>query len=160
MQTIKALQQQFPYPGKLTWIGLRPSPKQALLCVAEVRADTRSGLLGDRYSGRSGKRQVTLLQQEHLAVIAALTGKPVTPAMLRRNLVVHGINLQALLKQPVQIGTAVLLITGHCHPCSRMENIFGPGGYNALRGHGGVTAQVITNGMMHIGDAVIKLQIS
>ena len=149
--------QRFPKKGKLIWIGLRTGYKQPLLSVSEAMADTKSGLIGDHYNGRSGKRQVTLIQQEHLVIIESLTGIRITPQMLRRNLVVEGINLLALKKQKFRIGEAVFLATGPCHPCSRMEKILGYGGYNAMRGHGGITAQVMIDGKIHIDDQVIPL---
>jgi MOSC domain-containing protein YiiM len=64
------------------------------------------------------------------------------PATLRRNLVVSGINLVALKGQRFQIGDAVLEGTSFAHPCSRMEEVLGQGGYNAMRGHGGLCARV------------------
>ena len=155
MQTINTLKEQFSKPGRLNWIGLRPSRRQTLISVAEVLADVDQGLEGDRYQGRSGKRQVTLIQQEHLKVIESFTGKPVTAEMLRRNLVIEGINLQALHNQTLRIGEAFFLVTGFCHPCSRMEEVLGPGGYNAMRGHGGLTARVVVSGMIRVGDDVL-----
>lgn len=154
---IKQLQQQFRQPGKLQWIGLRPGKGLPLASVSEVLADPAEGLQGDHYHGRSGKRQVTLIQYEHFYVIEQLTGQAVTPAMLRRNLVVAGINLLALNKQYFQIGDAVFLATGHCHPCSRMEKVLATGGYNAMRGHGGLTAQVVEKGSIRVGDEVVAL---
>jgi MOSC domain-containing protein YiiM len=148
---------QFPSHGELQWIGIRPGQKQPLISLLEVLADTASGLTGDHYQGSSGNRQVTLIQQEHLSVIESLTGKPVTAQMLRRNLLVKGINLLAMKKQQFRIGEAVFLATGLCPPCSRMETVLGPGGYNAMRGHGGITAQVISNGTIRICDKVIPL---
>ena len=148
------LSKQFTKRGRLVEIGLRPAHKQPLISVSEVMADEQYGLIGDRYQGKSGKRQVTLIQQEHLAVIEAITGSQISAAMLRRNLVIAGINLLALNKQQFRIGEAVFLATGLCHPCSRMEQIIGPGGYNAMRGHGGLTAQVLSSGLIRIGDEV------
>ena len=148
------LSTQFAKPGKLVEIGLRPVYKQAMISVSEVMADTQHGLIGDRYQGKSGKRQVTLIQLEHLAVIDALTEAHVTAALLRRNLVIAGINLLALNKQQFRIGEAIFLATGLCHPCSRMEQVIGLGGYNLMRGHGGLTAQVLSGGMIRIGDDV------
>lgn len=145
--------------GSLVWIGLRPARRGALLTVAEARADPTSGLEGDHFAGRTNRqRQVTLIQAEHLSVIAALLGQPVEAAQLRRNLAVAGINLLALKGQLVSIGDVLLRINGHCHPCSRMEASLGPGGYDAMRGHGGVTAEVVRGGVLRVGDRVMRAQ--
>jgi len=144
-------------PGRLQWIGLRPARRAAMLAVPEAMLDPVDGLAGDRWSGRpGGNRQVTLIQAEHLAAIGAFLGRaPVPPELLRRNLVVAGLNLLAMSGERMRIGTGVHLeVTGACHPCSRMEEVLGPGGYNAVRGHGGVTARVLEGGRVRLGDAV------
>ena len=153
-QNITELMQIFPRSGEVVWIGVRPERGAAMQVVDEVMADQRTGLIGDRYSGTSGKRQVTLIQWEHLTVLAALTGQSVSPELLRRNIVIKGINLLALKNQSFQIGNVVLKTTGLCQPCSKMETILGAGGYNAMRGHGGITAQVLQGGLIHLGDSV------
>jgi MOSC domain-containing protein YiiM len=110
--------------------------------------------LTEDYRSR-GDRQVTLIQAEHLPVIAALCGLDgVTPDMLRRNLVVSGISLRALKDKRFTIGSVQLLGTGECVPCSHMEESLGIGGYNAMRGHGGITARVLSEGRIHVGDTV------
>ncbi|MEM1298395.1 MAG: MOSC domain-containing protein [Pseudomonadota bacterium] len=112
-----------------------------------------TGLEGDRRA-TAGKRAVSLIQAEHLPVISDLAGAEAPPEALRRNLVVAGVNLLALRKAEFRIGTAILRGTGICAPCSRMEETLGHGGYNAVRGHGGITAEVLTPGTISIGDAV------
>jgi MOSC domain-containing protein YiiM len=125
--------------------------------VDEAGLAPEYGLAGDRYSG-TGLRQVTLIQAEHLAAIGAFLGTgPVDAALIRRNIVVQGINLLALKGRRFQLGSAVLQATGECHPCSRMEEIFGPGGYNAVRGHGGITARVVAAGIVRVGEAIRRL---
>ena len=149
---ISFLTQQFPTNGELVWIGVRPARKQAMISVKEISLDIENGLEGDHYSGRSCKRQVTIFQWEHLAVLESFTGKIITPDLIRRNLVIRGINLYALKKLTFQIGTAVFKTTGLCHPCSRMETELGKGAYNAMRNHGGITTQIIRSGLIKTGD--------
>lgn len=152
---MKGILQSIPYTGQIEWIGLRPQKRGALASVQNARLTPEEGLAGDHYSGRSGKRQVTLVQAEHLPAVAAILRKDKTdPALTRRNIVVSGINLLALKGQQFRMGEALLEYTGECHPCSRMEENFGPGGYNAMRGHGGITAKVIEGGTIAVGDVV------
>ena len=117
--------------------------------------------MGDHARPRpGGKHQITLLQHEYLPVLASVLGAPapLDPARLRRNLIVSGLNLLALKDRRVQIGDAVILeITGECHPCSRMKEELGPGGYNAMRGHGGLTARIEWGGRLRVGGAVRML---
>lgn len=155
-QTIKAMMDCLPQRGRVEWIGLRPARRAAMLSVDEVRCSPGQGLVGDRYAGSSGRRQVTLVQAEHLEAIARFVGRdrPLTGQDLRRNLVVAGINLLALKGRAFAVGGVQLEVTGLCHPCSRMEETLGPGGYNAVRGHGGITARVLVGGRVAVGDPV------
>jgi MOSC domain-containing protein YiiM len=158
METLHELTRRHPRQGKVVWIGLRSARRQPMTTVESVEADTSQGMVGDRYQGKRGTRQVTLIQAEHLRVLAALTGQDsIAPETLRRNIVVSGINLLALKDQRFQIGDAVLEFTGLCHPCSHMEEVLGPGGYNAMRGHGGITARVVSAGHIRSGDSLTAL---
>ncbi|QSX75279.1 MOSC domain-containing protein [Lysobacter arenosi] len=153
------LMAMLPRQGRVEWIGLRPKREVAMDAVTQVIAQTGAGLVGDRYSGGSGERGITLIQAEHLPVIAALSGHDaVAPATLRRNLVVSGLPLVALKGRRFRIGEVVLEGTDDCDPCSRMEAALGAGGYNAMRGHGGLCARILDGGTIHLGDAVVALQ--
>jgi MOSC domain-containing protein YiiM len=158
MNSLSDLLSRFPYPGEVVWIGLRPERRADIIPCEAATALAGRGLEGDHYAGRSGSRGITLVQAEHLAVLGALLRRdPVDPAVLRRNLVVSGVNLTALKGQRFRIGTAVLEGTGPCPPCSRMEEALGPGGYNAMRGHAGANARVVKSGMIRLGDTVVPL---
>ena len=154
------LMNKFTQAGLVQWISVRPATRQAVEIIEETTARIGTGLEGDRYRGNAdSKRQVTLIQAEHIAAVASFLGKTeIEPSLLRRNIVVKGINLYALKNQQIQIGEAVLEMTGLCHPCSRMEAALGQGGYNAMRGHGGITTRVIKEGKIKVGDSVTVLK--
>ena len=155
--SLRRLMARFPRAGRLDWIGLRPRSRVPVLVVQSAEASCDRGLVGDRHleRGGGGKRQVTLIQAEHIVAVARMIGRDnIDPGILRRNLVVSGINLLALKDHEFRIGAAAFRFTGPCHPCSRMEEALGHGGYNALRGHGGITAAVTNGGAVRVGDSV------
>jgi len=157
-RTLLERMRHVPQRGSVRWIGLRAAHGEPMREVEQAVALTSRGLVGDRASQatRGGKRQVTLLQEEHLPVIAALTGRLVlAPSCLRRNLVVRGINLMALKTLQFHIGTEVILAgTGPCEPCGKMDTALGDGGFQAMRGHGGITTRVVRGGTIRVGDEV------
>ncbi len=168
MLDLRYLTRQSHRTGVLQAIYVRPQRGVAALAVEAVGAVEARGLIGDRTADRprsttgGSRRQVTLIQSEHIPLIARWSGhEALDAAILRRNLVIAGVNLVAarspFADQPmrVHIGDAVVLVvTGECAPCSKMEEALGPGGYNAMRGHGGVTARIVHGGMLRIGDSV------
>ncbi len=159
MPTVTPLQSLFeslPQTGRVDWRGMRRGRVEPMVEVPQAHISPGAGLEGDRYQGRTtGRRQVTLIQHEHLPVIAACVHRGVVePALLRRNIVVSGINLLALKDKTFRIGQALLEYTGPCEPCSKMERFLGPGGFNAMRGHGGITARVLESGDVAVGNTV------
>jgi MOSC domain-containing protein YiiM len=146
-------------PGQLAWIGLRPARRAPILAPDSAILTTARGISGDHYdTRRDGPRQVTLIAMEDLAAIAAFVGRTeVAPELVRRNLVTRGINLWALKDRRFRVGAALLEGSGDCAPCGFMEENLGPGGYNAVRGHGGITARVLEGGEIRIGDVVERV---
>jgi MOSC domain-containing protein YiiM len=123
--------------------------------VESVRAIATRGLDGDHRMEKTpgSARQITLISEEFIQQIACFTGRDdIDPALLRRNLVVRDINLNALRHQRFQIGEAVFEATALCHPCSRMEEALGKGGVAAMIGHGGVCARILRTGTISVGD--------
>ncbi|GAB4197359.1 MAG: MOSC domain-containing protein [Thermoflexibacter sp.] len=156
MKTIEQLIQCLPQIGQVTWVSIRPERGGQVKVLEEVEVVENKGLAGDHYKGKvDSKRHVTLIQAEHLQAVASMLGREsIDPALTRRNIVVKGINLLALQNKQFQIGEAILETTGLCYPCSRMEENLGEGGYNAMRGHGGITARIVKGGKVRIGDEV------
>lgn len=190
--TLQRISQTLPQVGKLEAIVLRPAPRanatfaQSALAIKGVGLHTdRLGstllqklsfedqahtlanfelptLLASQHLRGLSSRQVTLIQSEHIALLAQWMKLPnLLATSLRRNLVVSNINLLAIKplfkhqQHYLQIGDVLLEITGACTPCSRMETLLGVGGYNAMRGHGGVNAKIICGGQLTVGDAVV-----
>ena len=146
--------------GRVDWLGIAPVSRASIAAQSEVEI-VAGGIQGDHHCRpkRASKRQVTLIQAEHLAVVAALLGRDsIDPHLLRRNIVVSGISLAGLRYQTFRIGDAVLVGSGSCPPCSRMEENLGPGGYAAMLGHGGITATVQIPGRVRVGDTVTILK--
>ncbi len=146
-------------PGVVTWLGIRPARLAPMLTPPAILLTPGQGVEGDHYaSATQGARQVTVIQAEHLAAIGSYLGQDsVPPELLRRNVVVRGINLAALKGRAFRLGRAVLESSGECHPCSKMERLLGIGGYNAVRGHGGIVARVLEGGEVRLGDLILVL---
>lgn len=146
--------------GRLEWIGLRPARKEPMQVVTEVEAIEGLGLAGDRrcQGSRGSARQMTIISLESIDTVARLLKKDrIAPELLRRNLVVSGINLTALRHQRFQIGEAIFEATAQCHPCLRMEQALGKHGVAAMLGHGGLCAKIIKGGIIELGDKVMHL---
>jgi MOSC domain-containing protein YiiM len=159
MKTLRDLHTPPHIAGRIEAIIVRGSSREPARAITATVAVAGVGLADDRLGQRSeaelSTRQVTLIQHEHLPVIAQLARVEKVDAVgLRRNLVVSGINLLALKNARLQVGAAVLEIMGRCQPCSRMEEAIGPGGYAAMRGHGGMTSRVLSGGEIRVGDPV------
>ena len=157
MENVLDLKQTFPNSGRVDWIGIATERLGDISVLHSVHVEVGTGIQGEHHANSSrSKRQVTLFQAEYLPVLALLIQQErVDPRVLRRNIVVSGINLNALKTLPFRIGDAVLCGSGPCPPCSRMEANLGTGGYAAMLGHGGITATVQTAGEIRVGDRVV-----
>ena len=147
--------------GKLEWIGLRRERKGEVLQVSSVVALETLGLEGDHRCLKipGSARQVTIISREYIQQIADELGIPaINPALLRRNLVISGMDMDQLRFQRLQIGGAIFETSALCHPCSRMNEALGPAGKQAMMGRGGLCAKIIQGGNIAVGDAVVRLQ--
>jgi MOSC domain-containing protein YiiM len=153
---IKELMTNYGRSGQVVFIAIRKERKAPVTVLDGVDAIAYEGLSGDRYQNNGGSRQVTLIQQEHLDAVASFLGQEfIDPRLVRRNIVVKGLNLLSLKNKRFRIGRALMEYSGECHPCSRMEEALGAGGYNAMRGHGGITARVMESGRIEVGSSLV-----
>lgn len=154
---MRELMAEVPMVGRVDWIGVRPARREPMRVVASARAVASRGLEGDRrMEGRpGGSRQVSLIQAEHLEVVARILGRNrVAPELVRRNLVISGVSVPGLAGLRFRVGEAELEGVKGCAPCSRMRENLGAGGYHAMRGHGGIVARVLRDGLVRVGDEV------
>lgn len=158
--TMAELTQHFHTIGQVEWIGLRTARREKMLSIQQAELIPGTGLKGDRFKGNlKSKRQVSLIQAEHLQAMAQMLKlDELPPELLRRNIVVSGVNLLSLKGMQFRLGSATLAMSGLCHPCSRMEETFGPGGYNVVRGHGGIIARVIHGGKVAVGSELSDIR--
>ncbi|MDO6748443.1 MOSC domain-containing protein [Gilvimarinus sp. 1_MG-2023] len=147
-------------PGRLEWIGLRTERRGDVRSVGSVVALAELGLEGDHRSTKTpgSGRQVTIISVEFIEMICRFAGRDsISPAWLRRNLLVSGINLNLLRHQRVRVGGAILEPAALCHPCSRMNEVLGPGGAAAMYGFGGLCAKIVEGGVITVGDSIERL---
>ena len=149
--------------GRLVSIYVAPTAGAPVVRLARAEALAGRGLAGDRYAAGAGSfsrwpgrgRAVTLVASEALAEAETLFGVRVSAGEHRRNLVVAGVDLRALLGGAFRIGGATFEGARVCAPCrylvraTAQERIF-----EALVGRGGIRAEVVSGGTFGEGDAV------
>ena len=144
--------------GKLEWIGVRES-KGNVRSINSVFAIEELGLEGDKITLKSSKkRQVTLMQMEHISVILSLAQEDNLDKInkiqyyFKRNLLISKYNIQNLKGKYFSIGDAKFFGTGDCKPCKKIENLLGKRVLDALQGMGSITAIVVESGMIKVND--------
>lgn len=131
--------------------------------VQRVRAVPDRGLEGDRYFLGAGSfsrwpgsgRAVTLIEQEALDAIRREWGTDLSGGLSRRNIVTAGISLAALDGRVFRVGTALLRGARLCAPCRYLERRIAPGLMEAMRGRGGLRADVLEAGEIAAADAIV-----
>jgi MOSC domain-containing protein YiiM len=124
--------------------------------VTELRCVAGRGLEGDRYFDYEPdyKGQVTFFAAEVYDALCERLGvhdRP--PAVLRRNILTRGLDLNALIGVEFGLQGVRFLGTEESRPCDWMNLAFGPGARAALKGHGGLRAKVLSHGTLRCGPA-------
>jgi len=131
-----------------------------LVEVEQVECVAGSGIRGDRfYDYRDEyKGQITFFSLEifdRLAQHLGLTNK--SPGALRRNVIVSGVELNDLIGEEFSIQGVRLRGTAHCKPCYWLDQAVAPGTEKFLQGNGGLRAQILSDGVIVVGDAQLVL---
>lgn len=127
-----------------------------LLEVSQIECVAGCGIRGDRfYDYRDDyKGQITFFSFEVFENLSAhfqLTNK--SAGDLRRNVIVSGVDLNDLIGEAFSIQGVRLRGTAHCKPCYWMNQAIAPGAEEFLQGNGGLRAQILSDGVIAVGDA-------
>lgn len=131
----------------------RPPGNHPLLEVAEVQCVAGQGIRGDRFFGFQPdyKGQITFFAFEtYLTLCQQLGIQNRHPGVFRRNVITGGIDLNALVGQVFELQGIRFQGVSECSPCYWMNQAFGPGAENALRGRGGLRARILSNGTLRV----------
>ena len=128
----------------------------------EVRAVAGKGLEGDRYFSQTGTysnqpgsgRDVTLIEIEAIEALKRDYGIELNPGESRRNIVTRGVPLNHLVGREFKIGEVTLRGTRLCEPCSHLQKLTYQGVMRGLVHRGGLRAEIVTSGMLQVGDAI------
>ena len=117
--------------------------------------------MGDRYFDGTGTfsaserhgQQLTLIEGEVLDALRA-DGLALTPADARRNVVTRGVDLNALVGRAFRVGTARCVGRRLCEPCSHLQRLTGRAVLRPLVHRGGLRADILDSGVVHVGDTI------
>jgi MOSC domain-containing protein YiiM len=139
--------------GRVEAIWIKRAHRGPMDSVQEATLVSDKGVAGS--VDRSRRRQVTLLESEAWAACMTELGVEKDPAGRRANILLSGLRLAHTRGRVLVIGDARLTVGGELTPCERMDEVT-PGLQAALRPdwRGGVFAQVISHGVIRVGDAV------
>lgn len=149
--------------SRVTQILTAESPASEMRAQAEARAVPGKGLEGDRYfSGigtfspktRKPDFEVTLIEQEKIEAFAQESGLPFTATRARRNIVTEGVDLNGLAGKEFYVGPVRIRGIRLCEPCDYLAKISFPETLKGLVNKGGLRAQILSEGIIRVGDAI------
>lgn len=122
--------------------------------VDSVRCVTGKGLEGDRFFGykEDYKGQITFFSKEVFESMSnVLDVHDRSTAVVRRNVIVSGADLNALVGQSFKVQGIEFEGVQECSPCEWMDEAFGQGAMGFLKGQGGLRCRILTDGILEVG---------
>jgi MOSC domain-containing protein YiiM len=148
--------------GTVIAIHVAPTGAAPMRSVTNAQGVVGKGLEGDRYYSKLGTysnqagsgRDVTLIEIEAIEGLKRDYEIQLDPGQSRRNIVTRGIALNHLVEKEFRIGDVVLRGTRLCEPCAHMEKLTVKGTMRGLIHRGGLRAEILKGGMVHVGDLI------
>lgn len=126
--------------------------------VDSVRAHAGRGLAGNRYffdgDARPGTA-LTLIAAEAVEAMERERGISIEPRESRRNVVTRGIDVNELVGKRFRVGDVECEGVELCEPCTTLEGMTKPGIIKGLAHRGGLNADILSDGKISVGDAVV-----
>jgi MOSC domain-containing protein YiiM len=149
------------WTGIVESIHLASAAKAPTRAVDQVQAIPGVGLESDRYALQQGTFskpepdfELTLIEAEAIEALKREYGVELAPGEARRNLVTRGVPLNHLVGREFQIGEVKIRGIRLCEPCSHLQTLVGRPVIKGLRHRGGLRAQILSQGVIHVGDTV------
>ena len=154
------------FQGQLLAIHLAPTATAELQKVEQAQAIAGQGIEGDRYSIGKGtfskpgskSQEITLIEQEAVEAAAREDEIPLEFVHTRRNLLTCGVPLNHLVGKEFTVGSVTMRGVKLCEPCGHLEKLHFSGIKHALQHRGGLRAQIISGGVLQVGDVIKPME--
>jgi MOSC domain-containing protein YiiM len=148
--------------GKVVGIYIAKNQGDQTILVDHAHVVPGMGIEGDRYFKTSINpdahpkpgREITLVEMEAIESMQEVDGVEITPGQTRRNIVTRGIVLNDLVGRLFHIGSIQLRGVRLCEPCQYLANQTDPRILRTMAHRGGLRADIITEGVIHINDSI------
>jgi len=146
--------------GKIEAINISNVSEKNTFYVNQAYLEKGKGIVNDRYYGnfKEKKEQVTLISLEEINKFNRQINQNIEPKDFRRNIIVSGLDLNQLINKQIKINNITLKIHEICQPCKylqdqlKIESLV-----KILVNKSGVRAEIITSGMLSVGDKIQKI---
>ena len=145
------------FEGKVEAINITPAAEGPMQSVVEVRAIPGRGLEGDRYFDRTNsepRRELTLVEAEAIEAFRAEFKIDFELDGTRRNVLTRGVPLNHLVGREFWIGDVKARGLQLCEPCATLQRLSHPKVLPGLLHRGGLRAQIITEGIIRVGETI------
>jgi MOSC domain-containing protein YiiM len=132
-------------------IHIGPDEGGPLASVESVRAFAGKGLEGDRSfrdGGAKPGQALTLVEAEQVEDVGLAVGET------RRNVTVRGVGLNDLVGKHFKVGEVECYGVELCEPCAHLESMTRPGIIKDLVHRAGLNADILTDGVIRVGDSI------